>query len=139
MTHIDTCKDTKATLKCCYALHKLLAKHIHPPEMEINPPKTVCGCPRSGVMKTKTKTNKQTNKKHNNNKQQPMTHSILSLYGKHLSMYNCIIITPRAFNWRTLQLASESQGNDNGRGMTMTGEWRSQGNDNDRGMTLTGE
>ena len=68
-----------------------------------------------------------------------MTHSILSPCGKHLSMYNCIVITPRAFSWRTLQLASESQGNDHDMGMTMTGEWRSQGNDSDRGMVITGE
>ena len=61
--HTDTSNNTKAILKCSYARHsylgtifshdKLLLNGIHSPEMEINPPKTACGCPGGRAIKIK--------------------------------------------------------------------------------------
>ena len=61
--HTDTSKNAMATLKCCYVLHSYvgtilammssLHNSIHPPVMEINPPKTACGCPWGRVLKKK--------------------------------------------------------------------------------------
>ena len=56
--HTDTSKNTEATLHyCCIGMWRLssatirsLHNSIHPPETEISPPKTVCGCPRGGVI-----------------------------------------------------------------------------------------
>ena len=59
----DAGKNTKAALKCfmrCVrtppsAKISSLHNSTHAPEIEINPPKTACGFPCSGVMKNKTK------------------------------------------------------------------------------------
>ena len=49
----DTSKNTKATLKCCYALHSYDCgdEDNHTPETDINPPKTACSCPCGRVKK----------------------------------------------------------------------------------------
>ena len=62
----DTSKNTKAALKCCYALQShvgtvlshdsSLYSSMHPPEREINPPKMACGCPCGGVIEQRSYT-----------------------------------------------------------------------------------
>ena len=37
------------------AIIGFLHNSIHPPEMEVNPPKTECGCPCDNIIKTKLK------------------------------------------------------------------------------------
>ena len=80
-----------ATLKCSYELHgyvgtvfamtSSLHNSIHPPVMEINPPKMACGCPWGGVLKTK----------------KLQTLATLLPYRTHLSMYRCIYwVTPQS-------------------------------------------
>ena len=56
----------------------------HHPEMEINPRKTACGCLYGWAIKT-------------------VTHAMLSPYGMHLPMYDCIYGRPQIeFSQRTL-------------------------------------
>ena len=54
-------------------------KNIHPPEMEINPLKTVCGYACGGIINLFRKT---------------VTHAILSPHRTHLSMHTCILGDP---------------------------------------------
>ena len=63
-----------------------LYSSIHPPEIEADPPKTVCGCPFGGTVK------------------KTATHAVPSPYGMQLSMYSCISRgTPSVFSWGMLQ------------------------------------
>ena len=86
-------KNAEVALKCCYVLHsyvgivfshnKLLTPSIHPIEMEINPLKTTTV---SGLPKWQDNIN---------NNKNTVTHTILSPFGMHLSMYTCIfLVTP---------------------------------------------
>ena len=72
--HTDASKNTKAWAVSQYIVMqglssvtiKSLHNSIHPPEMEINSLKMVCGCLKM------------------------VTHAIFSSYGMHLSVYNCM-------------------------------------------------
>ena len=77
--HTDTSKNTKATIKCCYALHSYLGNHLHLLALYtmasilqkwryVNSLKTACGYPCGRII---------------NN------HAILWLYG--ISLYRCML------------------------------------------------